>query len=76
MIAEYVRLLSSALQLLPTMENLLGPQLQKFGLTWEVLNKQIYQSMVYNHFDIQQNLVRFIEQVWKILNGFDFFLTF
>ena len=63
MIAEYVKLLTSALQLSPTIDSLLGPQLQRFGLTWEVLNKQLYRSLVYNHFDVQQNLVRFIEQV-------------
>ncbi|KAK6635681.1 hypothetical protein RUM44_000935 [Polyplax serrata] len=67
LIAEYVKLLTSALQLSPTMESLLGPQLQKFGLTWEVLNKQLYRSLVYNHFDVQQNLVRFIEQLRKML---------
>lgn len=58
-----MKLLSSALQLSPAIEILLGPQLQRFGLTWEILNKHLYQSLVYSHYDVQENLPRFIGQV-------------
>lgn len=74
LIEEYVQLLSSALQLSPAIDILLGPQLQRFGLTWEVLNKHLYQSLVYTHFDIQENLPRFIGQVSFFCFYFEIFL--
>lgn len=63
LIEEYVKLLSSAIQLAPTIEILLGTQLQRFGLNWEYLNKHLYQLLVYSCFEVQENLPQCISQV-------------
>lgn len=66
-----MKLITSAQQLSSAIDLLLGPQFQRFGLTWYMLNKHLYQSLVYAHKDVQENLVRFKAQVWDYDNLFD-----
>lgn len=68
-----MRLLSSALYLGPAIDTLLGPQLQKFRLTWEVLNKHLYLSLIYLHEDVTKMWPVGFQQLKKSLSSKDDF---
>ncbi|KAL0269845.1 UNVERIFIED_CONTAM: hypothetical protein PYX00_007444 [Menopon gallinae] len=63
LIEKYVKLLSSAQQLSSAIDLLLGSQFQRFGFTWHLLNKHLYQSLLFTHKDVQEKLPEFRTQM-------------
>lgn len=61
----YDKLCLAAKELAPLLQQLETEHLQRFNLTWEVLNKYLYQSCVYTEPLVQNNLPHYIEQVSK-----------
>jgi hypothetical protein len=59
----YDKLCLAAKQLAPLLQQLETEHLQRFNLTWEVLNKHLYQSCVYTDPLVQNNLPHYIGQV-------------
>lgn len=59
----YEKVCMAAKQLAPLLQQLEVEHLQKFSLTWEVLNKHLYQSCVYTDPLVQNNLPLYIAQV-------------
>lgn len=59
----YDALLSAASHLSSLVEPLENEHLSKFNLTWDCLNKRLYQSCVYTDPLVQNNLPPFIGQV-------------
>ncbi|GFG32204.1 hypothetical protein Cfor_02029, partial [Coptotermes formosanus] len=58
----YDKLCLAAKQLAPLLQQLETEHLQRFNLTWEVLNKHLYQSCVYTDPLVQSNLPHYIGQ--------------
>ena len=59
----YENLCSASQHLAPALIDLELHHLRRFSLTWEVLNKRLYQSIIYSEPLIQNNLPIFISQV-------------
>lgn len=62
----YDALLSTALHISDLLEPLQKELLNKVDLTWEQINKRLYQNYVYSDHLIQNNLPPFIGQVKPI----------
>ncbi|XP_063221682.1 uncharacterized protein LOC134530617 isoform X2 [Bacillus rossius redtenbacheri] len=65
----YEKLCIAARLLIKLLEPLEKGHLQKFNLTWEVLNKHLYQSCVYTDPLVQNNLPHYIAQLRTLLPG-------
>ncbi|KAJ9589026.1 hypothetical protein L9F63_017670 [Diploptera punctata] len=65
----YDKLCLAAKQLAPLLHQLEAEHLQRFSLTWEVLNKHLYQSCVYTDPLVQNNLPHYIGQLRNMLPG-------
>ncbi|PSN54996.1 hypothetical protein C0J52_02315 [Blattella germanica] len=65
----YDKLCLAAKQLTPLLQQLETEHLQRFNLTWEVLNKHLYQSCVYTDPLVQNNLPHYIGQLRNMLPG-------
>nr|CAD7571010.1 unnamed protein product [Timema californicum] len=65
----YEKLCLAAKQLMTLLHPLEKEHLQKFNLTWEVLNKHLYQSCVYTDPLVQNNLPVYIGQLRNLLPG-------
>ncbi|XP_069688836.1 uncharacterized protein [Periplaneta americana] len=65
----YDKLCLAAKQLAPLLQQLESEHLQRFNLTWEVLNKHLYQSCVYTDPLVQNNLPHYIGQLRNMLPG-------
>ncbi|XP_066991500.2 mucin-5AC isoform X2 [Anabrus simplex] len=63
------KLCLAAKQLAPLLQQLETEHLQRFNLTWEVLNKHLYQSCVYTDPLVQTNLPLYIGQLRNMLPG-------
>ena len=59
----YERLCNASMQMAPILIDLENEHLSKFSLTWEVLNKHLYQHLIYFDPIIQNNVPIFISQV-------------
>ena len=59
----YERLCMAAQQVSPCLFELEVDHLMKFSFTWEVLNKHLYQSIIYTDPLMQNNIPIFISQV-------------
>ncbi|KAG8233394.1 hypothetical protein J437_LFUL013174, partial [Ladona fulva] len=66
----YLKLCLASMRLAPLLQQLETEHLRRFGLTWEVLNKHLYQSCVYTDPLVQNNLPVFITQL-RTLPGQD-----
>jgi hypothetical protein len=63
----YDKLCLAAKQLAPLLQQLETEHLQRFNLTWEVLNKHLYQSCVYTDPLVQNILPHYIGQVSTVI---------
>lgn len=62
---SYKKLMSAATQLAPLLEQLQKVHLNKFNVTWKVLNQHLYQSCVYTDPLVQNNVPLFISELSK-----------
>ncbi|KAK7873317.1 hypothetical protein R5R35_011373 [Gryllus longicercus] len=65
----FEKLCRGAKQLTPLLQQLEAEHLQRFNLTWEVLNKHLYQSCVYTDPLVQNNLPLYIGKLRSVLPG-------
>jgi len=59
----YEKLCAAAQNVSPALVDLEVEHLRRFSLTWEVLNKHLYQSIIYTDPLIENNLPIFLSQV-------------
>jgi len=59
----YEKLCAAAQHVSPALVDLEVEHLRRFSLTWEVLNKHLYQSIIYTDPLIENNLPIFLSQV-------------
>lgn len=65
---SYKKLMTAATQLIPLLEQLQNEHLNKFNLTWKVLNQHLYQSCVYTDPLVQNNVPVFIAMLSNASN--------
>ncbi len=63
LLSGYEKLCSAAREVSPALLSLEMEHLRRFSLTWEILNKHLYQSIIYSDPLIQNNLPIFISQL-------------
>jgi hypothetical protein len=59
----YEKVCSAAQHIAPALMDLEVEHLRRFSLTWEVLNKHLYQSIIYSDSLFENNLPIFLSQV-------------